>query len=341
MNIISEQIELMKTLNESLGGNVSNFAKRMLGLRSPEEKKAMVIRYLESGENPHKTRKYNELKAQNPLVAQKYVDFFVLYPNSHPKWDGTKFVEQIETSFLQEEGDDDPKVPTAYKGDVNRMKSLMHQPSNGDSWDKFSIGELLDAMGQDDYRMAANGGSGISQGDYGKVQYRTSDSKKQLFLIFDGAQTARQAFDKLSAALTNPYEFGMRSDIQPNIIYVTFSSMDESKESIPPMLRELVDTENKIKFKKGAGYWDVSKYPYGGDFKRFTGEEVGKLVEGKGKYPDEIKAQLDDGRMIICKEQFITEYSPMLDAGSKEQYMNDSGMNNSLLHEDGDLKKNR
>lgn len=61
----------------------------------------------------------------------------------------------------------------------------------------------------------------------------------------------------------------------------------------------------KVKFIKGFGYWDLTKYPYGGDFKRFKGDEEGVLIEGTRKLGDEIRVKLDDARVIISGYQAI------------------------------------
>lgn len=52
-------------------------------------------------------------------------------------------------------------------------------------------------------------------------------------------------------------------------------------------------------FQKGYGYWDVTKYPYGGDFKRFKGGEKGSLIKGTVKVGGEMRVRLEDGRTIV------------------------------------------
>lgn len=54
-----------------------------------------------------------------------------------------------------------------------------------------------------------------------------------------------------------------------------------------------------IPLKAGPGYWDVTKYPYGGDFKRLKGTEKAKIKKGTVKMGDQIRLELSDGREII------------------------------------------
>lgn len=66
-------------------------------------------------------------------------------------------------------------------------------------------------------------------------------------------------------------------------------------------LYEIVDSTTELKFKPKEGFWDVTKYIYGGHFDRFMGGETGKLVLGTVKMGDEIRVQLSDGRTVVCK----------------------------------------
>ena len=62
---------------------------------------------------------------------------------------------------------------------------------------------------------------------------------------------------------------------------------------------------NNLQFIKGNGYWDLTKHPYGGDFKRFQGNETGHLVKGSVKKGDEIRVELDDGRIIVASANSV------------------------------------
>lgn len=64
-----------------------------------------------------------------------------------------------------------------------------------------------------------------------------------------------------------------------------------------------------LKLQKGYGYWDVTKFPYGGDFKRSKGEIVKLYNEmpigtyrPNGKFADEITVYFDDHRVGIIKD---------------------------------------
>lgn len=69
-------------------------------------------------------------------------------------------------------------------------------------------------------------------------------------------------------------------------------------EVVPPIQEE--QNSNELQFKPKYGYWDVTKYPYGGDFKKFDGTETGTLIKGTVKRGDEIRVQLSDGRTIVA-----------------------------------------
>lgn len=62
-----------------------------------------------------------------------------------------------------------------------------------------------------------------------------------------------------------------------------------------------------LTFKKGYGYWDVTKYPYGGDFKRFDGTEIGHEIAGPVKNQHQARVQLSDGRVIVADRDSIDE----------------------------------
>ena len=95
-------------------------------------------------------------------------------------------------------------------------------------WDHDNVAELLDAMGQDEVNWLLDD-HGISEGDWGKVGFQKGDSNV-LYLEFENEELAKGAFNSLSAALTNPYEFSSRFDISPTEIKVTFTDNEIIKE---------------------------------------------------------------------------------------------------------------
>jgi hypothetical protein len=120
---INEQVDRLKSLmqvtptkpiSEGFGGTVTNLAKRLLGVRSLEEKKAEVLRFIESGAHPMMTKAYNQYKMENPMKAQKYLEFYATNPNDFPKWDDTTraFRATGQSSWLgEEEGTELKKNP--------------------------------------------------------------------------------------------------------------------------------------------------------------------------------------------------------------------------------------
>ena len=62
---------------------------------------------------------------------------------------------------------------------------------------------------------------------------------------------------------------------------------------------------DEVTLSKGYGYYDLSKYPYGNDFKRFVEPVKGKFTKGTIKVGGQIRVLLDDGREIITDKQAI------------------------------------
>ena len=60
-----------------------------------------------------------------------------------------------------------------------------------------------------------------------------------------------------------------------------------------------------LRIKKGYGYWDLTKYPYGGDFKRFESNTIAIETDGPVKGANEIRLLLNDGRIVITDKDAI------------------------------------
>ncbi len=58
---------------------------------------------------------------------------------------------------------------------------------------------------------------------------------------------------------------------------------------------------SEVNLIKGHGYWDVTKYPYGGDFKRIKDVTKATLIEGTVKIGNEVRAKLEDGKEIVIQ----------------------------------------
>lgn len=98
-------------------------------------------------------------------------------------------------------------------------------------WDRISIAELLDTIGQDQHKFS-NETKGTSEGDWGPVEFKLEEiTPGTLYLKFDSQVEAKSAFNTLSASLSNPYEFSSRFDQMPDTIMVQFSKQDELAEA--------------------------------------------------------------------------------------------------------------
>lgn len=62
---------------------------------------------------------------------------------------------------------------------------------------------------------------------------------------------------------------------------------------------------DEVTLSKGYGYYDLSKYAYGNDFKRFTEPTVGKFIKGTVKIGGQVRVLLNDGREIITDKKAI------------------------------------
>jgi hypothetical protein len=78
----------------------------------------------------------------------------------------------------------------------------------------------------------------------------------------------------------------------------------------------LTESESpELQFKPKEGFWDVTKYVYGGHFDRFMGGETGKLIPGTVKKGDEIRVKLSDGRTVVCSARAVAnvDFDTVLD----------------------------
>jgi hypothetical protein len=92
-------------------------------------------------------------------------------------------------------------------------------------WNVNEINTLLIDMGQESMTFDNGGYKGTSMGDYGRVGFFVLDpvDATELRLVFETEQLAKVAFNALSDALTNPYEFYSRFDEMPTVIMVRFT----------------------------------------------------------------------------------------------------------------------
>jgi hypothetical protein len=66
--------------------------------------------------------------------------------------------------------------------------------------------------------------------------------------------------------------------------------------------------EYNLTFATGHGYWDVTKYPYGGDFKRFLPGQTGRIIPGPVKYESrQVRVEMSDGRVIVVEKMAVDQ----------------------------------
>lgn len=88
------------------------------------------------------------------------------------------------------------------------------------NWTAGTIGEFLDTVGQEQYKMLDRN-SGVSSGDFGRVKFRVQNNT--LYLDFQTPEMAHMAINNMSNAASNPYEFSSRFDQMPNTVMVQFT----------------------------------------------------------------------------------------------------------------------
>lgn len=89
-------------------------------------------------------------------------------------------------------------------------------------WSKISVGELLEAIGQDTVNIRDNL-VGTSYGDHGRVSFFTLCDDLELRLVFEAHEDALAAFNAMSRELSNPYEFSSRFDVMPEVVIIQFT----------------------------------------------------------------------------------------------------------------------
>lgn len=59
-----------------------------------------------------------------------------------------------------------------------------------------------------------------------------------------------------------------------------------------------------VNLPKGTGYWRLTQYPYGGDFRRLTEQKAAFLIPGTVKTATQIRFKLEDGTIGITEWHF-------------------------------------
>lgn len=96
---LTEQVSRLKNLM-GVKPITEGFFGRMMGSEATPEKKAQALAAIQN--HPTRAAAYQQFQMEDPMKADKYVEFFAIYPNGYPVWDGEKFVEQVPTPSLNE-----------------------------------------------------------------------------------------------------------------------------------------------------------------------------------------------------------------------------------------------
>lgn len=107
----------IKVINEGIFGN-------MHGTEMTPEKKEQALMMIKN--HPNRYRAYTQFQLEDPNKADKYVEFFAIYPNGYPKWDGEKFVEQVPTPFLNELENENPESDSRHMSISLSMAIMSH-----------------------------------------------------------------------------------------------------------------------------------------------------------------------------------------------------------------------
>ena len=111
------------------------------------------------------------------------------------------------------------KLHTIIKEEVSKL--LNEDGITKEVWNQDNISELLDAIGQENYRFMHSSCNGASFGDYGKVKFTCDANFQKLYLKFESPEEATMAQNGMEAQLTNPYQFEMNMQY-PDTVEVTF-----------------------------------------------------------------------------------------------------------------------
>lgn len=88
------------------------------------------------------------------------------------------------------------------------------------------------------------------------------------------------------------------------------------------LLMELTNTELKVKFIAGVQYRDITMMPEIPTEDEFTGNETGKIIPDEQLNAGEIRAVLDDGRIVITTDNAVGDVENLLDLHSREEFTN-------------------
>ncbi len=158
-------------------------------------------------------------------------------------------------------------VPTAYDTVPKPELPENSRPITKKEVRHLKAGDVLSGSGA---KILANPQAGL----------KTPPGKLEVYVEYAGGKKKMQLWNKYT------------------VVGVKDAPVVDATPTDSPALQE-DDSQTEILFKPKFGFWDVTKYPYGGKFDRFSGTEKGKLVKGTVDKGDEIRVQLEDGRTIV------------------------------------------
>lgn len=124
---------------------------------------------------------------------------------------------------------------------------------------------------------------------------KTPPGKMEIVIQYPNGRTIGKIWGKYSIVGIKPVD-------NKNTLTTVDNSQTATDIDIP-----LSEGETPVlEFKPKAGFWDVTKYVYGGHFDRFMGGEQGRLIPGTVKMGDEIRVTLEDGRTVVCSASAVS-----------------------------------
>lgn len=110
---------------------------------------------------------------------------------------------------------------------MKTFNEFINEASKYQNWDKDSIIEFLEIIGQDNFKFKTKD-SGISSGDFGKVDFSLvkkipyiGGNIPALLLTFDDDDKTVEMYQiKISRQVSNPYEINYFPQEEPQNIYI-------------------------------------------------------------------------------------------------------------------------
>ena len=204
-------------------------------------------------------------------------------------------------------------------------------PNVKQEWDIDTITEFIEVIGQDDdyevYEDHKGTIRGYCEGDFGTVTFFLMNHR-ELRLVFDDLKTARAAFNSMSSALAEPYEFSVRTDMMPNVVMVNFSDNRAFENGgwlqdgdSNDMLKKQYTDEIKDAT-EGIRYCNEQIAVIGNDAKeQWAAKEYKQVIQQHEQRIAELKTllnQFESGGDLVAEKETIQQYFNLPDATSVE-----------------------